>query len=602
MFIEYKEGSKNAGTNAEKSEFVETFQDCGYLLKENEIVIDIDGLAKETIEKMISFFEIKTQIVHTSRGVHLYYTLPKGYKNKPEFVCPIGFKIESFTSKQRPNGLTIKQNGVMRKIDNIGKREVLPDMFKRVKGLEDLNGLSEGDSRNNRLYQHKFRIAQLDNYKKMLRFINEYIFAEPLELNEFDIVIRDEDIRAEDNQEPQVAEQLKRKLKVVKYNDQMYSYDGERYVSNEFIQEIYEQLPDKKTHYVEEVIRQLDKRSRNVQQPTHGWDVKFRNGIIRNGRFIDIDSVEFTPYFIDIDYNEDAEPVQAVDDYLQHLSQGDKGYIKLILQMMAHGLITDPEVKRQIAKFFVLIGNGSNGKGTMLTIIRMLFGGDYCSSNSIEQLADERYFVSMQGKLFNLGDDVQDKMIDHEQMKNLKNIATCDYVATRQLFKQSKDAVLTCSMIFTSNHALKSFEKGEAYQRRVVWLPMFAKPTKKDPRFISKLTTPEAKEYWVKLIVDAYMELYQNGEIDIPDIVQEHNKEYHADNNNVLEFMEGYENEYFIGKRPPQIYEEYEIWTNDNGLTVHSKKMLKDTLEKARGLVVGSKKINGQVAKVYMAK
>ena len=52
----------------------------------------------------------------------------------------------------------------------------------------------------------------------------------------------------------------------------------------------------------------------------------------------------------------------------------------------------------------------------------------------------------------------------NEQMKILKNISTCDYVATRNLFEMSKEIELTLSLIFTSNHILKSFEKGEAYE------------------------------------------------------------------------------------------------------------------------------------------
>ena len=91
-------------------------------------------------------------------------------------------------------------------------------------------------------------------------------------------------------------------------------------------------------------------------------------------------------------------------------------------------------------------------------------------------MTDERYFTTMQGKLVNLGDDVQDEAIDNMQMKMLKNISTCDYVATRNLFEQSKNIELTISLIFTSNHIFKSWEKGEAYRRRVDWLPMFGKP------------------------------------------------------------------------------------------------------------------------------
>jgi putative DNA primase/helicase len=86
MFIEFKQGEKHASPTADQSEYHEPFKDCGYLLKNDEIVIDIDGLPKQTIEKLITTFDIKTQIVYTTRGCHLYYRLPKGHKNKSQFI------------------------------------------------------------------------------------------------------------------------------------------------------------------------------------------------------------------------------------------------------------------------------------------------------------------------------------------------------------------------------------------------------------------------------------------------------------------------------------------------------------------------------------
>ena len=50
MFIEYKQGEKHAGKNAARSESMDTFQDCGMLLTNEEVVIDIDHLPKESIK------------------------------------------------------------------------------------------------------------------------------------------------------------------------------------------------------------------------------------------------------------------------------------------------------------------------------------------------------------------------------------------------------------------------------------------------------------------------------------------------------------------------------------------------------------------------
>ena len=92
--------------------------------------------------------------------------------------------------------------------------------------------------------------------------------------------------------------------------------------------------------------------------------------------------------------------------------------------------------------------------------------------------------------------------------------------------------------LFTSNHIIKSFEKSDAYKRRVDWLPIFGKPKDPDPMFISKVTTPEALEYWIKLAVDGYFRLYEQKGFTYTSIIDEYNKKYHEENNNTITYLE----------------------------------------------------------------
>jgi putative DNA primase/helicase len=314
------------------------------------------------------------------------------------------------------------------------------------------------------------------------------------------------------------------------------------------------------------------------------FDIKLQNGILRNGKFHELDYKEFTPYYVDIPFEPDCEPVEIVDQYIDQLADGEQEYKDFLLEILAHPLVVDKEFKRLLAKFFIFVGDGGNGKGTLLLIIRRILGYHNCSGLSIKQMVDERYFTTMQNKLCNLGDDVQDEAINNEQMKILKNLSTCDFVSARNLFEQSREVELTLSLIFTSNHVLKSFEKGEAYRRRVQWVPMFNKPTKKDARFIEKLTTPEALKYWVKLLVEGYERLYKNeGFTESPSVIK-YNQEYHKMNNNCIEFLQDFKPTHFQGKRAKESYEEYEIWAEENGLNVHSKKLFQESLAKVLGL------------------
>lgn len=565
-YIEFLDGKKYPAKNADRATNPEAFKDAGYLLKENDLVVDVDSLEKLTIEKMISFFGIKTQIVWTDRGAHFYYKKPNGFKGN-KIVCPLGFEIEYKHQKNTPNGLTIKSKGEMRKIENEGIREDLPDIFKYKRGLKPLLGLDENEGRNKSLFAHRMRIIEFDRWKSILRFINNNIFAKPLDEEEFKTVSRDGvKPKAEKNNQPEIADYLINKYKIVSYLGKRYWYIENTYIADEekINGVIAEEVPNQKTPFYKEIKNQMEYKAAIID-PKKTFDIKLRNGILRNGKFHEIDYQEFTPYSIDIPYFKDAASVQFIDDYLDHLSEGDESYKKRILEVMAHCFITDKQFKRMLGKFFILIGKGGNGKGTFITILTEILGEKNVSTLSIKQMADERYLVTMFGKLANLGDDIEDEFISKEQIKLLKNVSTCDRIQIRRHYEQSKDVELTCSLIFTSNHMIKAREKGEAYKRRVDWMPIEGKPKVKDPEFVKKITTPEALQYWIKLIVEAYRRLYQNKGFTPCEIVEKYNENYHLYNDNINQFLDEHSSKYdWIGMGKKDAIQRYAAWCEEN--------------------------------------
>jgi len=599
MYIEFKPTEKHAAQYADVADSHEAFEDAGWILNDNDLIVDIDNLEKSKIEKLISLFNIKTQVTWTTRGAHLWFKKPVGFRGAKK-VCALGFEVE-YKHMANTKHITIKRGGVLRKIENEGIREDLPDFLFSRKKLESLLGLDEGDGRNSKLFTHRMNIHAIKNWSSILRFINNEIFATPLSEEEFQTISRDVKIKAGKDDEPEVADFMMTKYKIVNYLGNIYFHQNGEFILDEskLRRLVFSEVGAQKTRYVDEVVKQLQYRAPLVDD-TKPFDIKFQNGILREGRFIEIDYQDFTPFNIDIAYYPDAEPVAEVDEYINLLTNNDKQYRDRLLEILAHPLIVNKEFKRMMGKFFIFVGDGGNGKGTLLAIIRKILNQKNCTGLSISNMSDERYFTTMQGKLVNLGDDIQDEAINHEQMKHLKNISTCDFVSTRELFKQSREVELTTTLIFTSNHILKSFEKGESYRRRVDWLPMYTKPTKKDGKFITKLTTPDALEYWLKLMVDGYMRLYTNERFTNCELVNKFNTDYHEDNNSVLQYLQDFDKASFIGRRSPEAYDEYEIWALENGLNVQSRKLFVQSIYDVYKLVVGVKKINKKTARVFV--
>lgn len=573
-FIEFQPGEKYAKPGADKSDFTESFQDCGYLLTKDEIVIDIDHLPKESIRELCKTFDIKTQIVWTNRGAHLYFKKPPRHR-RTDGVCRLGFEIEELTCANRPNGVTVKRDGVLREIENAGAREALPDIFTVSKRFEDLTGLSEGDGRNRKLYTHKMKLNNCEDWFRIIRFINEHVFDEPLPQKEFDSLSRAEQSEGDQKttDEADVAEQVIREFKCAKWASQVWFWSEKagKFISDdeELAAIIAKRIAVKDPNKVEKAMKWLRINAKKYPAD-YIFKIRLRNGFLADGKFTPIIVDDFTPHCIDIDYNPDAEPVPAIDEYLDQIvnepkytQQDMQDYRNRLIEIMAYGLIVNPERVRVLSKFHILRGEGSNGKGTFLEIMKTIYQPENCSTLSIEDLADATRINSLTGKLVNLGDDVEDKPIGKTQFKHIKNITSADTVTIRRLYKEAESVVLQAKLIYTSNSDLRTFDKGHALERRMCWVPMFNTVRKPDPNFITKMTTPEALEYWMKLMVEAYVRLYKHGWTESK-ICADYNGEYHRHNDISKMFIEELEKDDFLYKTRQEVLDMFDKWNTDD--------------------------------------
>lgn len=602
MYIEFISGEKHASKSAAISDNHESFKDCGYLLEDDDVVIDIDCLSKDTISALIRYFNINTKTVWTNRGVHLYYKKPSNFNKAFNGVCSLGFKIEMKTKSNTPRGLTIKQNGTLRIIDNADNVEVLPNLFNMRKNFSNLLGIGEGEGRNDALFKHRKMLNQCDNWERILQFVNNYIFDKPLEIKEFQSIVRDMPLDVGAFNQNQMCELVINDAKCCIYKGDIWYMKNDKYITDRknerLIRDVYAKCPDKDSRYVEEVIKQISMKAPLIYDTKEGFAIRTQNGVLKDGKWIEIEYEDFTPYYIDIHYDPDCVPVKMVDDYIDQLTKNDKDYRRMFLQSLGLSLITNKERVKALGKFFMFRGDGANGKGTLLTIIRNILGDINCTSMSIKQLTDPRYASTLIGKLANLGDDIEAEAINTEQMKILKNISTADDISIRKLYKEAENGTTTATMYFTTNSDNKSYEKGYAYQRRVIWMPMFTKVEKVDPNFISKITTQEALEYWLKLIVDGYIDLYSNG-WHYCQIIEDFNNEYHESNNVMKLFLKDYNVESdIVGRTINEIKTLFQEW-NDDETQKYSSKLLKDALNEY-GIIIKVVKRNGKSQRIAM--
>lgn len=350
---------------------------------------------------------------------------------------------------------------------------------------------------------------------------------------------------------------------------------------------------DRKTNFLKEVKAQILIFARYYND-SKNLPILLNNGYLVDGKFYEYDENKikpFSPYQINLDYNPNCKKVEIVDEYLNNLSSGEIEYRSILEEILGYCLMTNYDRKGSLSKFFFLVGDGGNGKGTFLKIVSRILGEENYSSVSSQQIADEKYNNNLKGKLANLGDDVPNKPLNDAVVKILKNISSCDEIALRNLFNDAHNYRLTATLIFTSNHILKSWEKDYAFKRRIIWIPMYYKPQKVDPNFLDKITTKEALEYWLYLAIQGYNRLYENEKFSESEIINKFNSEYHKENNNIEVYLEFKTIDDFANKKPKEVFEEYQAWCEDEGLEPLSKSSLDSNVKTKYNLEIGSVRV-----------
>lgn len=542
MYVEFVKGMKFPTRNPEYSDFLDSFEDAGHVIEDDEIIVDIDNFSHDFCKQLIDFFGITTKTVWTDRGVHLYFNKVNSKLGKKNGICALGIPIEL---KNKTNKyITVKRNGVARKVENEDIKMDFPEIF-AIKGYENLSDLDEGDGRNNALFKHwkKLLKSTVENKEEAVKFISEHVFPTALPIKEVENIIKNDnsDEKITNDEQQQVdAINIINKYKCVKYQATLFFKNGDNYSSDidefNYILSNYV-LGNKSATYIENVKKLIMMKTRSIHQDD--MFIQFNNGILKNGEFIEIMTDEFTPYRINVNYNPNAKVVPVVDEYLHNLCNREEEYIMHVLEAIATSFILDVELKRHLSKFWMFYGDGGNGKGTLLTIIRKILDDDNCSSLDLFDLKDDKKITSTVGKLANLGDDVSaKKAMDDETTKRLKNITSADSIEFRPLYSNPKKAIIAPTLIFTTNKIIKTWEKGNSIKRRIIWCPMLYKPKTKDPKFISKLTTPEALEYWIRLLVEAYQRLYINKKYTESKTINEFTELYHSNNDPLENFVE----------------------------------------------------------------
>ncbi|MFL2137841.1 phage/plasmid primase, P4 family [Desemzia sp. FAM 23991] len=247
-----------------------------------------------------------------------------------------------------------------------------------------------------------------------------------------------------------------------------------------------------------------------------------------------------------------------VDKWLLSIADNDEDIVKLLWQVIAECL--NGNYTR--GKYFILTGDGNNGKGTFQQLLINLIGLENVSSLKMKKIGERFAPYGMVGKTLNIGDDIEGTYI--EDNSNVQSIATGDTITVEQKGKDPFSVQLKLAMVFSANEIPKVRNKTNGTYRRMTIIPFNADFSGQiEDRSIKdeKIHDKEVLEY----ILNKALQVEFTKFIE-PDVVKQRLEDYKQSNDPILEFYTTYLKEADTDRFPiPFIYQHYKIFCDENG-------------------------------------
>lgn len=595
----------------------------GYLA-DDYVLVDLDNKdsqggydsnkteSKKLID-ILKYLGINTPIVETPHGHHFYFKVNDYQKESLKSVSGvyslIGLKVD-YKLGSKKGCACMKALGEVRKIINdtsgisglpafLLNNKVLNNTLKE---LEEIKGTTGG--RNSFISKYKYQLLkngydELITYQ-VLEIINNFIFVDPLPMQELTVLMRQEHIEAErdttglnndsflyytNNGKLKVntykmAQKLINDFSIINIDNFLYSYNGQYYkkCEKEDIERAILRLhKDITMNELKEVLKKIqlgaDKKKEDL------------NYIALNNGVFNLDTRKLEPYskdkitmvHMDITYNDDVDIITGeptgtiIKNYMLDLVQSDYNLFCVLCEFLGQALYRKENI---LQKCLIIKGDKSNGKSKFLEILIKFFGTENVSTLDLKRFEQRFDLFSIVGKMVNVGDDISGQYIPDSS--NIKKIITSEMLPIERKGQDLFDYKPRIICIFSCNNLPRFDDSTKAVKRRLCILPFenTYKPELNNinPFIVHEMTTPENLSELFSWSVWGLDRVLKNHRLTESPKIMELVEEFDKDNDPIRAFIEDMAGDteiglkgYFNMKDTGIIYTDYKIWCNNNG-------------------------------------
>lgn len=596
-------------------EQVETLEEYAGVLNDDTVLIDIDDKAQSDIlMDIVEELQIDCRVYQTTRGRHFLFRNEGRVKK-----CATGTHLAVGLHSDIKVGVNsievLKFKGENRfiewDIDKGHEYAVIPKWLLPVKTTTDFLSMTEGDGRNQALFNYILTL-QSEGFNKAecrgcIQLMNKHVLKTPLSDKEIETIIRDDAFSKPIFFEKttflfdKFANYLITNCHIAKVNGQLHIFkDGYyKFGYDEIQKKMIELIPNLKDTQRNEVLKYLELIAPEKDVSNANY-IAFKNGVYN----LVTDTIE--PYNPDIvitnvipwDYNPKAYH-ELADKTLNKIACDDVDVRALFEEYIGYNFYR----RNELGKAFIFTGDKSNGKSTFLEVMNVIVGEENTSALDIRELGDRFSTEMLFGKLSNIGDDIGDEFLSGTAVSLFKKIVTGNRIKAERKGQHAFNFSPYVKLSFSANEMPKMRDKTGAVIRRLVMIPCDARFSKDDPDyrpFIKyELIEKSAIEYFIKIGIDGLKRVLSNNAFTEPARCVERLREFELENDNFLQFVSEITVDEVDGRISSEVFTRYTSTLTGQQVAINKFSFSK-RLCKHFNLRTIQKKIDGKVCQLFV--
>ena len=320
---------------------------------------------------------------------------------------------------------------------------------------------------------------------------------------------------------------------VMYYENGIYKLGGET-----IIEEESERLVEKCTQRMRAEILHTIMVNTYVNRDVFDSDPTLVN--LKNGIF-DMTTMKLMPHShavpfrtqLDVSYDQKAYPKRFMRFLMEVLD--DKEDRQTILEMFATALLRNT---LNMEKAVMLIGEGANGKSTLLETIADVFGAENVSGVSIHDLLWNRFSkADLDAKMLNIYGDISSNDLNHVGI--LKSIITGEGITVEKKNKGSFIMRPYAKLFFAANRLPEVNEDTDAIYRRflIIDFKRQFKGSDGNPTLLLELTTEGEKSGILNLLLGHARIVVRNKRLTYGPTTEQVRSEWHDKSDPIMQFF-----------------------------------------------------------------